>query len=196
MITSTFFLRLLLAFLLLCPLTLGQDQRKQIVQREQLRTLMSSVGVDVPATDAWAIQFPIYRQLKLNWADSAKSATQLTSEAQTQAPKVSIVDDRKRSGTLPRQRSLELAPTLMFVAAVDASNKLRWWSIMPDPRVVRSETQTATGELRSQDYYLTNVTVLVAFPDDPEIATLRFYHPVWNGTNFDLKPLTVVPLAR
>ena len=192
MITSTFFLRLLLAFLLLCPLTLGQDQRKQIVQREQLRTLMSSVGVDVPATDAWAIQFPIYRQLKLNWADSAKSATQLTSEAQTQAPKVSIVDDRKRSGTLPRQRSLELAPTLMFVAAVDASNKLRWWSIMPDPRVVRSETQTATGELRSQDYYLTNVTVVVAFPDDPEISTLRFYHPVWNGTDFELKPLTVV----
>ena len=193
MITSTFFLRLLLAFLLLCPLTLGQNQRRQIMQREQLRTLMSSVGVDVPATDAWAIQFPIYRQLKLNWADSAKSATQLTSEAQTQAPKVSIVDDRKRSGTLPRQRSLELAPTLMFVAAVDASNKLRWWSIMPDPRVVRSETQTATGELRSQDYYLTNVTVVVAFPDDPEISTLRFYHPVWNGTDFDLKALAVVP---
>ena len=192
MITSTIFLRLLLAFLLLCPLTLGQNQRRQIMQREQLRTLMSSVGVEVPAIDAWAIQFPIYRQLKLDWTDSAKSATQLTSEAQTQAPKVSIVDDRKRSGTLPRQRSLELAPTLMFVAAVDATNKLRWWSIMPDPRVVRSETQTATGELRSQDYYLTNVTVVVAFPDDPEIATLRFYHPVWNGTDFDLKLLTAV----
>lgn len=154
---------------------------------------MSRVGVDVPPIDAWAIQFPIYRQLKLNWADSAKSATELTSEAQTQAPKVSIAADWKRSGTLPRQRSLELAPTLMFVAAVDASNKLRWWSTMPDPRVVRSETQTATGELRSQDYYLTNVTVVVAFPDDPEIATLRFYHPVWNGTDFELKLLTVVP---
>lgn len=192
MITSTIFLRLLLAFLLLCPLTLGQNQRRQVMQREQLRTLLSSVGVEVPAIDAWAIQAPIYRQLKLDWADSAKSATELRSEAQTQAPKVSIVDDRKRSGTLPRQRSLELAPTLMFVAAVDATNKLRWWSIMPDPRVVRSETQTATGELRSQDYYLTNVTVVVAFPDDPEIATLRFYHPVWNGTDFDLKLLTAV----
>ena len=196
MITSTIFLRLLLALVLLCPLTLGQNQKRQIMQREQLRTLMSGVGVDLPAIDAWAIQFPIYRQVKLDWADSAKSTSELTSEAQTQAPKVAIVQDWKRSGTLPRQRSLELAPTLMFVAAVDTSNKLRWWSIMPDPRVVRSETQTATSELRSQDYYFTNVTVLVAFPDDPEIATLRFYHPVWNGTNFDLKPLTVVPLAR
>src|ERR1044072_4528966 len=190
--TSICFLRLLLAFLLLCPLTLGQNQKRQIMQREQLRMLMSSVGVEVPAVDAWTIQFSIYRQLKLNWADSAKSTGELTPEAQTQAPKVPIAEDRKRRGTLPRQRSLELAPTLMFVAAVDASNKLRWWSSMPDPRVVRSETQTATGELRSQDYYLTDVTVIVAFPDDPEIATLRFYHPVWNGTNFDLKPLTIV----
>jgi hypothetical protein len=192
MITSTYFLRLLLAFLLLCPLTLGQDQRRQTVQREQLRKLMSRVDVDVPENDGRANQPQTYRELKLNWADPTKSTNELRSEAQTQIPRVSIVEDKKRSGTLPRQRSLELAPTLMFVAAVDATNKLRWWSIMPDPRVVRSETQTATGELRSQDYYIANVTVVVAFPDDPEIATLRFYHPVWNGTDFDLKPLTVV----
>ena len=192
MITSTFFLRLLLAFLLLCPLTLGQDQRRQNVQREQLRKLMSKVDVDVPETDARSNQPQTYRELKLNWADPTKSTNELRSEAQTQVPRVSIVEDKKRSGTLPRQRSLELAPTLMFVAAVDATNKLRWWSIMSDPRVVRSETQTATGELRSQDYYVSNVTLVVAFPDDPEITTLRFYHPVWNGTDFDLKPLTVV----
>jgi len=61
MITSTCFLRLLLAFLLLCPLALGQNQKRQISQREQLRTLMSSVGVDLPPIDAWAIQFPVYR---------------------------------------------------------------------------------------------------------------------------------------
>ncbi len=192
MSNSTFFLRLLLAFLLLCPLTLGQDQRRQNLQREQLRKLMSKVDVDVPETDARGNQPQTYRELKLNWAESTKTIIELRSEAQTQAPRVSIVDDKKHSGTLPRQRSLELAPTLMFVAAVDATNKLRWWSIMPDPRVVRSETQTATGELRSQDYYVSNVTFVVAFPDDPAITTLRFYHPVWNGTDFDLKPLTVV----
>jgi len=153
---------------------------------------MSKVDVDVSENDVRTNQPQTYRELKLSWADSTKSTTELRSEAQTQIPRVSIVEDRKRSGTLPRQRSLELAPTLMFVAAVDASNKLRWWSIVPDPRVVRSETQTATGELRSQDYYVSNVALVVAFPDDPEIATLRFYHPVWNGTDFDLKPLTVI----
>jgi hypothetical protein len=192
MITSTFFLRLLLTLLVLCPLTLGQDQRRQNVQREQLRKLMSRVDVDVPETDGRTNQPQTYRELKLSWTDPTKSTNELSSEAQTSAPRVSVVADNKRSGTLPRQRSLELAPTLMFVTAVDATNKLRWWSIVTDPRVVRSETQTATGELRSQDYYVSNVTFFVAFPDDPGISTLRFYHPAWNGTDFDLKPLTVV----
>jgi len=193
MITSTFFLRLLLAFLLLCPLTLGQDQRKQIVQREQLRRLMSRVDVDVPETDARPNRTQTYRELKIRWTDPAKSTVELRTEAQMQIPRVSVVEDKKRSGTLPHQRSLELAPTLLFVAAVDASNKLRWWYIMPDPRVVRLEAPTANGELSRQDFYVSDVVVVVAFPDDPEIATLRFYHPVWNGTDFDLKPLAVVP---
>ncbi len=193
MITSIFFLRLLLTFLLLCPLALGQDQRRQIAQQEQLRKLMSMVDVDVPETDARANQPQTYRELKIRWGgDPTKSTTELKTEAQTQIPRVSIIEDKKRSGALPRQRSLELAPTLTFVAAVDAANKLRWWSIMPDPRVIRAESQTATGELRSQDYYVSDVTLVVAFPDDPGISTLRFYHPVWNGTDFDLKLLTVV----
>lgn len=191
MITSNFF-RLLLVLLVLCPLAVGQNQRREASQREQLRRLMSRVDVDVPENDTRANQPQTYRELKILWTDPTKSATDLSTEAQTQAPRVSVVEDKKRSGVLPRPRSLELASTLMFVAAVDASNKLRWWSIMPDPRVVRSETQTATGELRSQDYYVSNVTLVVAFPDDPGISTLRFYHPVWNGTDFELKPLTIV----
>lgn len=192
MFTTNLF-RLLLAFLLLCPLALGQDQRRQNMHREQLRKLLSRVEVGVPENDARTNQPQTYRELRLGWAESTKSVILLRTEAETTTPRVSVVEDKKRPGTLPRQRSLELAPTLMFVAGVDASNKLRWWSIMPDPRIVRAESQTATGEFRSQDFYMANVSFVVAFPDDPEIATLRFYHPVWNGTDFDLKLLTVVP---
>jgi len=182
---------LLLAALVLCPLAQGQKSRT--AQQQQLQKLMSRVDVQVPENDARPIQSQTYRELKLRWSDSTKSTTELKTEAQTQAPRVSVLEDKKRSGALPRQRSLELAPTLTFIAAVDSTNKLRWWSIVPDPRLVRAETQTPTGELRRQDYYVSNVTLVVAFPDDPEIATLRFYHPVWNGTDFDLRPLAVVP---
>ena len=164
--------------------------------QQQLQKLMSRVGVEVPAIDARSNQPQTYRELKIRWADATKSASELkpaNSEEQTQPPSVSIVEDKRRSGTLPRHRSLELSSMHIFIAAVDATNKLRWWSIIPDPRVVRAETKTSTGELRAENYYVANVAFLVAFPDDPEIAQLRLYHPVWNGTDFDLKPLTVVP---
>jgi hypothetical protein len=200
---KTFFW-LLLVFSILCSFTLVQSQRttvpqnrRETLQQEQLKKLMSKVGVDVlETTRARTDQSQTYRELKIRWADSTKSTTELRparAEQPTQAPSISILEDKKRSGTLPRHRSLELSPTHIFIAGVDVNNKLRWWSIMPDPRVVRSETQTPTGELRGEDYYVSNVTLMVAFPDDPEIANLRFYHPVWNGTDFDLKPLTTVP---
>jgi len=194
---------LLLAILMLCCFTLVQSQRTPVenrrdtVQQEQLKRLMSKVGVDVVEIAARNDQPATYRELKINWADSTKSTTELrsavNSEQQTPPQNVSVIEDEKRSGTLPRHRSLELSSTHIFIAAVDATDKLRWWSIMPDPRLVRGETQTPTGELRGENYYVSNVTLLVAFPDDPEIANLRFYHPVWNGTDYDLKPLAVVP---
>jgi len=195
---------LLLASSILCFFTLVQSQRtpveknrRETVQQEQLKKLMSRVGIDVLEIAGRTDQSRSYRELKITWTNPTKSTTEVrsaaTPEQQTQAPNVSVIEDKKRSGTLPRHRSLELSPAHIFIAAVDAADKLRWWSIMPDPRLVRGETQTATGELRREDYYVSNVTLLVAFPDDPEIANLRFYHPVWNGTDFDLKALAVVP---
>jgi hypothetical protein len=187
----------LLALVILCSFTLVQSQRTTVDKKQQqLQKLMSKVGVDVLDVNVRADQLQTYRELKIRWADSAKSTTELrpanSAEEQTPAPSVSIVEDKKRSGTLPRHRSLELSPAHIFIAGVDATNKLRWWSIILDPRLVRAETQTPTGELRGEEYYVSHVNFAVAFPDDPEIAQLRFYHPVWNGTDFDLKLLTVV----
>jgi hypothetical protein len=203
------FCRLFLAVLVLGVFMAAEAQRTSVprngrenAQREQLRKLMSRVGVDVPERaeqpQSRGEQQRTYRELKIRWSDSAKQPAgglkpALSPQEQTEAPSASIVEEKRRSGALPRNRSLELSPTQIFIAAVDATNKLRWWSIVPDPRIVRSETQTATGEMRGEDYYVSNVTLVVAFPDDPEITNLRFYHPVWNGTDFNLKPLTTVP---
>lgn len=196
-------IRLLLAVSLFGCFTFVRSQRltvqkngREALQREQLQRLLSRVGVDVPAAEARAAKPQTYRELKIRLAETAKSNETkpvLNTQEQMQAPSAAIVEDKRLAGVLPRSRSLELSPTHIFVAAVDATNKLRWWSVMPDPRVVRSETQSPTGELRAEDYYVSNVTLVVAFPDDPDIANLRFYHPVWNGTDFDLKPLTNVP---
>ncbi len=186
----------------LCAFTLVQGQSSVAVQKnkrdfalqERLKKLMTKVGVDVAEVSAKSNQPQAYREVKIRWADSSdtKSKPSISAAQQKQAPVVSLLEDKKRSGTLPRHRSLELSPNQVFVAAVGEANQLRWWSVISDPRIVRAEFQASTGELRSQDYYQSNFTLAVAFPDDPKITNLRFYKPVWTGSDFDLNLLAVV----
>lgn len=202
------FYRLLVALSVLCAFILVQGQsstavqknRSDIVREEQLRKLITKVGLDVAEISARSNRSQGYRELKIRWNDSTtasannESRPSISAKEQTRAPVISLVEDKKRSGTLPRHRSLQLSPDHLFIAAVNETNQLRWWSIISDPRVVRAEFQAATGELRSENYYQSNFTLTLAFPDDPQITNLRFYKPVWTGSDFDLKLLTVVPV--
>jgi hypothetical protein len=192
------------AFSLLGAFTLVQGQsstalqksRRETAHEERLKQLLSKVGVDVGGISARSNQPQGYREVKVRWSDSTAPATKpsISKTERKTPPAVALVEDKKRSGTLPRQRSLQLSPTHVFIAAVNQTNQLRWWSIISDPRVVRAEFQASTGELRSEDYYQSNFTLTVAFPDDPKITNLRFYKPVWTGSDFELKLLAVVPV--
>jgi hypothetical protein len=192
------------AFSLLGAFTLVQGQsstalqksRRETAHEERLKQLLSKVGVDVGGISARSNQPQGYREVKVRWSDSTVPATKpsISKTERKTPPAVALVEDKKRSGTLPRQRSLQLSPTHVFIAAVNQTNQLRWWSIISDPRVVRAEFQASTGELRSEDYYQSNFTLTVAFPDDPKITNLRFYKPVWTGSDFELKLLAVVPV--
>lgn len=171
--------------------------RRETAQEEQLKKLLTRVGIDASGISARSNQPQAYREVKIRWTDStttSQTKPSISKAEQKSAPVVSLVEDKKRSGTLPRQRSLQLSPTHVFIAAVNQANQLRWWSIISDPRVVRAEFQSSTGELRSEDYYQSNFTVNVVFPDDPKITNLRFYKPIWTGSDFDLKLLAVVPV--
>jgi hypothetical protein len=189
---------------ILCAFTLVQGQSPVAVQKnrrdtaleERLKKLMTKVGVNVGEGSVKGNQPQGYREVKVRWADSSdtKSKPSVSAAQQRQAPVISLVEDKKRPGTLPRQRSLELSPNQVFVAGVGEGNQLRWWSIISDPRVVRAEFQASTGELRSQDYYQSNFTLAVPIPDDPKITNLRFYKPAWTGSDFDLTLLAVVPV--
>ena len=185
--------RLFVLVSILCACTFVQGQRRDIAQEERLKKLMTKVGVDVADVSAKSNQLQGYREVKIRWTDSPGKPSISVTE-QKAAPDVSLVEDKKRSGTLPRHRSLELSPTHVFIAAINEANQLRWWTTISDPRVVRAEFQTSTGELRSQNYYQSNFTLNVAFPDDPKITNLRFYKPIWTGSDYDLKLLAVVPV--
>jgi hypothetical protein len=177
----------------------GVKSSREMVQEEQLSKLLSRVGVSVSSLAA-TDQQQAYREMKIRWTGQASvqadaaTASSVGDVKQGLTLGTLVLEEKTRPGTLPRQRSLELSPTQVLIAAVDENNQLRWWSIVPDPRIVRAETQTPGGELRSQDFYLADPTFVVAFPEDKAIVYLLFYHPSWNGTAFDLQPLAGMPV--
>jgi hypothetical protein len=180
------------------PQVSTEKSKREIVQEARLKTLLSKVAVEVDeGRAANNQQQPTYREVKIHWTASTNALSDkenrpsLIGVEQESTPKSLVLEDKKRQGSLAAQRSLELSPTQVLIVAVDEKNYLKWWSIIPDPRVVRAEVQAPAGDLQSKEYYLSDLTLVVAFPDDPKIVNLQFYHPFWTGTDFELKLLTV-----
>jgi hypothetical protein len=73
----------------------------------------------------------------------------------------------------------------MLVAAIDKNHRLISWSIIPDPRLVRSEGPGPDGVLRGETLYFEKAEFLLSLPDDPEIVEIRFYQPRPEGATID-----------
>ncbi len=175
-------------------------KRASAAQRvERLRRLMSPAGVGV---DEAALAEPgdSSRALKILWETPGRkgSAAELRAEELSAPVAASVVSEQRGKGSVARQRSLELSPEHVLVAAVDAKSQLRWWSVMPDPRVIRAEGPKAVGsnELTGVRLFQPRAEFFVHVPGDAEAAELRFYHPLPEGGEFKLQLLGAVSLRR
>lgn len=105
---------------------------------------------------------------------------------------VSRVRDR---GKFPRLRAVELSEDKIFVAALDADGTLRGWSVIPDPRFVRSEGPGPDGVLTGQIVPVARPEFLALIPDDPKVVEVRLFQPHRSGDAFTLELIAtfVVP---
>jgi hypothetical protein len=155
-----------------------------------LKELLSAVGVAVREDAPSAPRARSYREVKVTWEADKTSPLSHASAAPNQNPPglVSLSGaGRTRDGGLPKQRSAELSASQIMLVAVDAENRLRWWSLLNDPRLVRAESTGPDGELTGQLLYKESAEFTLDYPDDEAITELRLYHPDWNGKNFSLK---------
>lgn len=167
---------------------------REAMNRERLSTLLSAVGVSVegPALPAEAQTF---HEVRIRWdAADASSRDQAPTEKEPSSRVLTAVERRKRNRPLPRQRSLELSTNQLLVVAVNGQRQLRWWSLIPDPRILRAESPDAGGQLSGKVLHHSKAEFIVAFPDDETIIELRLYHPHWTGSEFTLEPLGTIPL--
>ncbi len=166
----------------------GDSDRQPLIEN-QLRDLLTGIGVLVTPGFQMAADRNV-REVAIRWETASASKTALATE-QT-GGKFSVSSSQVSISSLPRRRAVELAETEIFVAAVDANSKLVWWQVMSDPRVLRSEKVSSSGEVSGQTLYLPNVDFSISFPDEPNITEVRFFHPQWNGERFQLTQIGVI----
>lgn len=160
-----------------------------------LRALLSPVGVAV-GDSAQSAPADTYREVRIRW-DAYPGAPPIIDLAESgrfaKGRAFAVTGRRKRKGTLPLQRSLELSPERLLVVGVDAAGQMRSWAVVGDPRVLRAESPEPDNVLKGRMLHRTRPQFVVNLPDDQETKELRLYLPRWTGAEYVLEPLGVVP---
>jgi hypothetical protein len=169
-------------------------QTKSLPQNK-IEALLAAAGVKVQAPAAspqagQTIAFAGTKEMRLRWESPATpSRSDTTAQAGGATRKFRALKVTKYPGTAPRQRSPELSTEHLVVAGLDEDGRLRSWTIILDPRLLRAESPDPAGGWKRENFYRTEAEFLVALPDDPAVTRLDFFHPRWNGESFVLDPL-------
>ncbi len=167
----------------------SDEASRQALITNKLASLLTPAGVQVVA-GIQAQETETFRQVQVHWETPGPGKS--AGNAQPGTETLTIKQSVRGLGSLPRRRSLELADTEILVIAVDENSTLLWWHVMTDPRLLRAESITASGEISGGVSFLPQVDFSIAYPDDPAIKELRIYHPEWTGAEFRLTSLAVL----
>jgi hypothetical protein len=163
-----------------------QEPSRDATNRNQLRSLLSTVGVSVGESQPEVS--PDHRKLTVHW-ESGLSPTKTLLNEQPKSPGVlTLTDSTTRPGSALNPRTLELSTTHILAIAIDDAQQLVWWNQFPDPRIVRAEVPDANGRQHlGRTLYLSETDFTVAYPNSPAIRELRFYQPLWTSKGFELQ---------
>ncbi len=170
---------------------------REALTRNRLDELLTAVGVSVPENFSRETRAESFREIELAWNADKQSISMPTSSSEQRLNPLgrisSVAASRQRAGSMARQRALELSPEQLFVAAINAENELKWWTLLPDPRILRAETSSVDGQLQGQIIYRASAEFVVNFPNDQDIKELRLYFPGWTGEEFALELVGTIP---
>ena len=110
--------------------------------------------------------------------------------------RVTVLERRRLSGKVPRQRNVELSSQHLVVIGLDENGLEIARVVVLDPRLIRAEIFDPSGEIVSNELiYQEYADLLLVFPDDPRLRKLKFYHPNWTGKKFVLELIAETQLS-
>jgi hypothetical protein len=162
---------------------------------QQLFTLLAPVEIQV-LPSAISEDSSGTREVLVRWVAASPSSTPEAPKATRVVGVFSLGSERRYASPPPRQRSLELRAGHVLVAGLDSARRLKSWTVIPDPRIVRSEGPGEDGVLTGQTLYFEQTEFLVAIPDDPQIVELRIYEPQTTKASVQLTAVGAITLSR
>ena len=93
-----------------------------------------------------------------------------------------------------RQRHPEMSEDQLIVVAADADGQPLLWRAIPDPRIVRAEGPSSTGELTGRVFHRAEAEIVIALPLDRATAELQIFQPRFTGSDWVLTRLGSVRL--
>jgi hypothetical protein len=161
------------------------ESARENMTRNQLNSLLNKVGVFVAELP---VEAPDHRRLTVHWKSGTGDGKSMRTELTQQQGILTFTGSAPRAGAVPVPRNVELSTTQTLVIAVDESQQLVWWNQFSDPRIVRAEVPDANGQQNlGRTFYLDETDFAVAYPNNPAIRDVRFYQPLWDGKEFQLK---------
>ena len=126
------------------------------------------------------------RELRIHWT-APRASTQGAGTSSVNSFK--LLGQVRFSGAPRRERQPEPSANDLVVVVQDSSGRDLDWRIIPNPRLIRSETPDRNGLLSGQLIERDEVELLVYVPDVAGAERIQIFSPVWNGQEFTLDPL-------
>ena len=159
---------------------------REVLMIKRLRQLLADDNVVVHEANIVTSRAAA-KAIRLRWSSSDARGNSNLSDVRPSVSSVSVESVQDTLMARPRQRSLELSPTLIMLAGVDDKNQLVWWDVVPDPQLVRAESANEKGELSGRVLYRSEAEVLFSLPAYLPITEIRLYRPEWDGTDYKLE---------
>ena len=108
--------------------------------------------------------------------------------------RITVLGSRTIPGALRRERRPELSGDRLVIVSVDRNGRELDWRMIPNPRVLRAELPGPGGTLTGGPIETADADLEFAIPDLPEVDRVEIYQPRWNGSEFILTAVGVLPL--
>lgn len=168
----------------------GVDPNRKTETADKLRDLLRSENL---AVDSAELSSGRSENIRVRLLKSKPAGTGVLA-AEGYSAEFALLSRVKGTAGIRIQRSVELSPTQILAVSVDAAGRVVWWSVQPDPLLVRTEVPDDFGNLSGGSKLLESADFLTSVPDDERVAEIRFYHPSWDGNSYALSLIGSIAL--